>query len=117
MSLVPTREQREHAEDMLRLVGEINREHQAEKEVLLNRIHELEVQLAARQPLFPAEMHGKPVTAPVSEFNYDMDTAPKGGKLIVLNHGGVATFAILSDRNNKDFQAWAPMPKIRKDKR
>lgn len=66
-------------------------------------------------PTYPANMLGKPVTAPVSVFNYDMNAAPKGGKLLVLNHGNVATFAVLSDRNLKDFKAWAPMPKIRED--
>lgn len=64
---------------------------------------------------YPQEMHGKPVTANVSEFNYDMNAAPKGGKLIVLNMGNVATFAILHSENVKDFKAWAPLPKIRKD--
>lgn len=60
-------------------------------------------------------MLGTPVTAPVSEFNYDMEVAPLGGKLIVLNPGNVATFAILSSSNKKYFKAWAPMPKIRSD--
>jgi hypothetical protein len=66
---------------------------------------------------YPREMHGKPVTAPVSEFNYDMDTAPTGGKLIVLNPGNVATFAVLNQENKKHFKAWAPCPQIRKDKK
>ena len=64
---------------------------------------------------YPQEMHGKPVTAAVSEFNYDMSKAPRGGKLIVLNEGNCATFAVLNNENIKHFKAWAPMPKIRKD--
>lgn len=61
------------------------------------------------------QMLGTPVTASVSEFNYDMGSAPLGGKLIVLNPGNVATFAILNSTNKKYFKAWAPMPKIRQD--
>ena len=65
----------------------------------------------------PQQMNGKPVTAQQSEFNYDMKAAPLGGKVIVLNPGNVATFAILTNVNRKDFKAWAPLPKIRKDKK
>jgi hypothetical protein len=61
------------------------------------------------------QMHGRPVTANVSEFNYDMDKAPIGGKLIVLNPGNVAAFAVLSSTNKKYFKAWAPLPRIRQD--
>jgi hypothetical protein len=64
---------------------------------------------------YPQQMYGRPVTATSSEFNYDMGAAPIGGKLIVLNHGNVATFAILSSENKKYFKAWAPMPRIQQD--
>lgn len=74
-------------------------------------------QLTETPPEFPQDMQGKPVTAEVSYYNYDMDAAPKGGKLLVLNHGGVATFAVLSDKNKRDFRAWAPLPKVRKGRR
>lgn len=179
MTLVPTKEQLEHAEDKLRLIGSMNLEHQAElaklKRVIekrglrvvqmhmhykqqkvqltmaRNRIRELEAEnaklkednadvnnsinvwmahaneaedrasaaeakLATReQPQFPAYMLGKPVTTPEMYFNMDMTTAPRGGKLIVLNPGRVATFAVISERNRDDFLGWAPMPKIPKD--
>lgn len=143
MSLFPTPEQQAFAEEKLQALGAQHKAHEAELDKLRtviekrgtrivqlhmhirqqrveaaklrNRIRELEAKL--NQPQYPADMLGKPVTAAVSEFNYDMDAAPKGGKLLVLNHGNVATFAVLSDRNKRDFKAWAPMPKIRKDKR
>lgn len=65
---------------------------------------------------YPHDMHGKPVTAPIVYFNMDMSTAPKGGKLIALNPGRVATFAVLNESNKQHFIGWSPMPKIPKDK-
>lgn len=54
-----------------------------------------------------------PHTAPDPEWNFDMSAAPHGRKLIALNPGGVAVFAVLSSRNLRDFHAWYPLPKIK----
>lgn len=57
-----------------------------------------------------------PLTDPDPEWNFNMAEAPHGKKLIALNPGGVAVFAVLSYRNLKDFQAWYPLPRIPKEK-
>lgn len=96
---------------------EVTKAWEDEVDRLRTRVAELEAELAALKstPTFPDNMHGKPVAARmVSEFNYDMNTAPKGGKLLVLNEGDVATIAMLSDSNKKHFKAWAPLPKKRR---
>ena len=56
-----------------------------------------------------------PLTDSDPEWNTDMSKAPHGRKLIALNPGGVAVFAVLSSRNLKDFTAWYPLPRIPKD--
>lgn len=48
-------------------------------------------------------------------WNFNMSNAPLGRKLIALNPGGVAVFAVLSYRNVKDFQAWYPLPRLPKE--
>ncbi len=57
-----------------------------------------------------------PLTDPDPEWNFNMSAAPHGKKLIALNPGGVAVFAVLSYRNLKDFQGWYPLPRIPKEK-
>ncbi len=57
-----------------------------------------------------------PLTDPDPEWNFDMSAAPHGRKLIALNPGGVAVFAVLSSRNLRDFQAWYPLPKVKEKK-
>lgn len=56
-----------------------------------------------------------PVTAHVSYYNFNMDDAPTGRKLLALNPGNVACFATITATNRKDFKAWAPLPKIPKE--
>jgi hypothetical protein len=61
-------------------------------------------------------MLGRPVTGePV--LNYDMSTAPVGGKLLVLNKGGVLVFAVLTlaDKRSGHFVAWCALPKRDKE--
>ena len=57
----------------------------------------------------------KPVTSHEPRWNFDMDAAPLGGKLLALNHGMCACFATLSNKNKHDFLAWCPLPKIPKE--
>ena len=54
-----------------------------------------------------------PLTDSDPEWNFDMSAAPHGRKLIALNPGNVAVFAVLSSRNLKDFSAWYPLPKVK----
>lgn len=54
----------------------------------------------------------KPVTGVRPEWNFNMDQAPLGGKLMALNPGNVAVFATLSRSNIHHFRAWCPLPKI-----
>ena len=56
-----------------------------------------------------------PLTDSDPEWNTDMSKAPHGRKLIALNPGGVAVFAVLSARNLKDFTAWYPLPRLPKN--
>ena len=56
-----------------------------------------------------------PHTNPDPKWNFDMNAAPHGRKLIALNPGNVAVFAVLSYRNVKDFQAWYPLPRLPKE--
>ena len=56
-----------------------------------------------------------PLTDSDPEWNFDMSAAPHGCKLIALNPGKVAVFAVLSSRNLKDFIGWYPLPRIPKD--
>jgi hypothetical protein len=83
---------------------------------LVERVKHLEAenQRLREVPKYPGHMGGNPVTAQVSEYNYDMESAPVGGKLIVLNHSGCATFSVLTSDDKQYFQAWAPMPKRKK---
>jgi hypothetical protein len=85
-------------------------------EALSKQVQELQEENALLRavPRYPVHMGGTPVTAPVSEWNYNMDDAPVGGKLIVLNHSGCATFSVLTSDDKQYFQAWAPMPKRKK---
>jgi hypothetical protein len=53
----------------------------------------------------------KPVSAQQSEMCSDMSKAPLGRKVIAINPGGVAVFAVLSKDNLKHFIEWAPLPK------
>lgn len=53
----------------------------------------------------------KPVSSVHPMYSEDMSTAPHGRKLIALNPGGVACFAVITNSNVKDFIAWAPLPK------
>lgn len=55
-----------------------------------------------------------PLTDSDPTWHTDMSKAPHGRKLIALNPGGVAVFAVLSARNLKDFTAWYPLPRIPK---
>ncbi len=55
-----------------------------------------------------------PLTDSDPVWNFDMSAAPHGRKLIALNPGKVAVFAVLSSRNLKDFTAWYPLPRIPK---
>lgn len=111
MSIISQRDAAEHALDVL---GRDYIRVCDERDKLKEKLHHMELSMAT--PEYPEDMHGKPVTADYSYFNYNMDKAPVGGKLIVLNHGGVATFSNLSSENKKDFQAWAPLPKTRKNR-
>lgn len=65
--------------------------------------------------LYPAEMHGKPVTTDEYHLSKDMAAAPLGGKLIAVNPSGVAVMTTLTRDNRKDFCGWAPLPKWRKE--
>ncbi len=112
MNVVGQRDAAEHALDVL---GHDYIRVCDERDKLKERLEQIEHSMAP--PVYPQDMHGKPVTADYSYFNYDMDKAPVGGKLIVLNHGGVATFSNLTAENKKDFQAWAPLPKTRKSRK
>ena len=56
-----------------------------------------------------------PLTDSDPVWNFDMSAAPHGRKLIALNPGKVAVFAVLSSRNLKDFIGWYPLPRIPKD--
>lgn len=107
--------QRDSAEHALTVIGNDYVRVCGERDKFKERLERMELSVA--HPEYPEDMHGKPVTADYSYFNYDMSKAPVGGKLIVLNHGGVATFSNLSSENKKDFQAWAPLPKTRKNRR
>jgi hypothetical protein len=78
---------------------------------LERRIKEL---TAGVLPVYPADMHGRPVTANSSEWCYDMGSAPVGGKLLVLNKSNVATLSVLTSDDKQYFQAWAPLPKRKK---
>jgi hypothetical protein len=85
-------------------------------EALSKQVQELQEENALLRtvPKYPGYMGGTPVTAQVSEWNYDMENAPVGGKLLVLNHAGCATFSVLTSDDKQYFQAWAPMPKRKK---
>ena len=56
-----------------------------------------------------------PLTDSDPEWNFDMSAAPHGCKLIALNPGKVAVFAVLSSRNLKDFIGWYPLPRLPKN--
>lgn len=43
-------------------------------------------------------------------YTMDMGQAPNASKLICLNPGNSAVFALLNSSNKKDFIGWAPMP-------
>ncbi|MBQ69621.1 hypothetical protein CL689_06140 [Candidatus Saccharibacteria bacterium] len=43
-------------------------------------------------------------------YRMDMSKAPNASKLICLNPGNSAVFALLNSGNKKDFIGWAPMP-------
>jgi len=44
-----------------------------------------------------------------------MNTAPAGRKLLALNPGHVACFAMITNGNRQDFRAWCALPKIPKE--
>jgi hypothetical protein len=54
------------------------------------------------------------ITAPVSKWNYDMASCPRGVKCLLLSRGGVAVFAPLIGEASH-FIAWAPMPQRDKE--
>ena len=56
----------------------------------------------------------RPVTSRTPVWNFDMNAAPHGRKLLAINDG-VAVIAFISPINIKHFQAWCPLPKIPKD--
>lgn len=43
-------------------------------------------------------------------YSMNMELAPNASKLICLNPGNSAVFALLNSTNKKDFIGWAPMP-------
>lgn len=57
----------------------------------------------------------KPVSTDQYACSRDMAAAPGGRKLIAVNHGGVACFTQITDKNRGDFQAWAPLPILLKE--
>jgi hypothetical protein len=57
----------------------------------------------------------KPVTSHAPAWNFDMSTAPAGRKLLALNPGHVACFALITNNNRADFRAWCALPKIPKE--
>lgn len=60
-------------------------------------------------------MNSNPVTSDHPQWIFDMQSAPLGRKLLVLNHSGVAAFASLTQDNLKHFRAWCALPKIPKE--
>lgn len=56
------------------------------------------------------------LTAPVSEWNYDMSSLPTGVKCLLLNPGKVACLGSVTNSTRGLFLAWAPMPKRDKEK-
>ncbi len=60
-------------------------------------------------------MNSNPVTSHYPEWIFDMNSAPLGRKLLVLNHGDVAAFGCLTPDNLKHFRAWCALPKIPKE--
>ena len=56
----------------------------------------------------------KPVTTPDLFFTMDMATCPTGRKVIALNPGKVACFAVITNTNRADFIGWCPLPKVPK---
>lgn len=44
-----------------------------------------------------------------------IETAPLGKKLIAINEGGVAVFAVLTSGNRDMFTHWYPLPRVPKD--
>jgi hypothetical protein len=57
----------------------------------------------------------KYITAPVSEYDYDMSALPTGVKCILLNQGGVAVMGSVTNATRDHFIAWAPLPKRDKE--
>lgn len=56
-----------------------------------------------------------PVVVSEDVYYYPMDTAPLGKKVIALNEGGVAVFAVLTRDTLGHYKGWHPMIKERKD--
>ena len=66
-------------------------------------------------PMMHKGGEGQPVTAPVSTLRYDMENAPIGGKLLLLNPSGVLVFGTLTNATRHLYWAWAPLPRRNKD--
>lgn len=56
----------------------------------------------------------KPVTTSDIFFNMNMNACPTGRKVIALNPGKVACFAVITSTNRSDFLGWCPLPKVPK---
>ncbi len=79
---------------------------------VLSPVHQEDV---PDSPATPRGGHGQPVTAPVSALRYDMENAPLGGKLQLLNPSGVLVFGTLTVATRSLYWAWAPLPQRNKD--
>ena len=61
--------------------------------------------------------HQPLVTAPISQWSYDLDDPrPYSGKCLLLTRGGICLTGTLAPGQRGGYLAWAPLPARDKDK-
>lgn len=56
-------------------------------------------------------LNDRVLTAPVSEWNYNMSECVPAAKCLLLNAGGTAVIGQISRGDTQGYIAWSPLPK------